>query len=177
MATTGGEAIGQVLYRGEDATAFLERALAEVGGMPSVSPVLGIATTVPIATWHTAVGTDWGDASVILLDTIGGTDTEKTANEAEGIDVRDYTGSSLGDLGTAVLDLISTPDAERPAVIVDSVAALAGDPGKRFKFLTILGQRIARDDGILLAFEGPSGLPDVEVHTIEQLFDSVKAVD
>jgi hypothetical protein len=137
---------------------------------------VGIASVVPLGRWADLLEEGVLEvASGRLLDRSGDSTVGQPLAGIEAVEAVEYDAEgSLGELGTAVLDSLTTADGARPVVVLDSVAALTDDPGKRFKFLTLLGRRVARDDGFLRAVEGPEGLDEFEVHTLEEIFDAVR---
>jgi hypothetical protein len=136
--------------------------------------VVGIATSISAEGWIDALrGTEGSVDSAIILDATDAEPTTDPTAGAPGIQIRDHTGVSLGDLGSSAVDAIAAGGQNRPAVLLDSVAALTDDPGTRFKFLDLLGRRVARDDGQLRALEGRPPLPEHERQTVREVFDAV----
>lgn len=177
MAAEGGE-VEQVLEIGGSPKAFLERALKRVGDAGSVDHVIGIATAIPLETWMSRMGSVGRNGlSGRILDVEGQLGTNPWADGPAGFDIRAPSDGSLGDLGIGVIDSLTEVDPQRPAVIVDSVAALTDDPGTRFKFLTLLSHRIRKDDGLFLVFAGEDKLPDHEIQTLEGVFDEIRRTD
>lgn len=173
MAAGGLADTTHVLVRDGDDGTFLERALEAVGTLESVDRLVGIAASEPARIWLEAIErSEIAGVSGTIIDVTGGDRGTRTAGVA-GFATRDLSGSSLGDVGIAAVESIAAGDPTRPAVLIDSVAALADDPGTRFKFLDLLGRRVAKDDGYLLAYEGDP-LPDHERHTFAEVFDAVE---
>lgn len=175
MPLMGGELRGQVLVLGADVESFLDWALSEVASRDEVDYLLGIQAAATTERWQALIAGEAGlPASGRILDWTGESEAGATLGGPSGFDVRNLGAASLGDLGSAVVDSLTEAGATRPAVVIDSVTALTDDPGKQFKFLALLGRRLARDDGLLLVFEGDPGLADHEVATLEELFDEVR---
>lgn len=168
----------QVLVFGESTDSFLDRAVADVGATPSVDHVVGIAVSGPLDTWRSRVADIAGNGRtgrILALDVAG--EIQPWVEGPGGFDVRRMDSSSLGDLGVAVIESLKQTDAERPAVLVDSAAGLSRDPGKRFKFLTLLSHRLSKDDGLFLVFGGEAGIPDHEIATLERVFDTIERAE
>lgn len=174
MAAGGLADTTRVLVRHGDKEGFLNRGLEAVGDLESVDRLVGIAGSEPARTWLDAIERS-GIAGVsgTIIDVTGIDPATPTRTGPAGFATRDLSGSSLGDVGIAAVESIAAGDPTRPAVLIDSVGALADDPGTRFKFLDLLGRRVAKDDGYLLAYEGDP-LPDHECHTFAEVFDTVE---
>lgn len=177
MAGEGG-AGRQVLVFGGSADTFLDRAIENVHATPSIDHVVGIAVSESVETWKSRIGDIAGNGRTgRILELDGAGATQPWVGGPSGFDVRRVDSSSLGDLGVAVIESLKQTDAERPAVLIDSAAGLSPDPGKRFKFLTLLSHRLGKDDGIFLVFGGHEGIPDHEVATLERVFDTIERAE
>lgn len=174
MSVGGTAGPNRVLVLESGESSFLAGALDVVAAASKVGHVVGISTR-PRSAWVEAIeAAGLEDVSVTLLDRSGASGDSDGESATGQLTVRDVSDTSLGDLGVAAVEAISATDRGKPAVLIDSVAALTDDPGKRFKFLALLGRRVAKDDGIVLAYEGQP-LPEHERHTFEEIFDSVGA--
>lgn len=136
--------------------------------------VVGIATSISAEDWIDALeGAQHSVESATVLDATGEGPTAAQEKGGPAIETRDLSGASLGEVGSAAVDAIAAGGQGPPAVLIDSVAALTDDPGTRFKFLDLLGRRVARDDGQLRALEGRPPLPEHERQTVQEVFDVV----
>lgn len=174
MAAGGLADTTHVLVLDGDNGTFLERGLEAVGNLESVDRLVGIAASEPAGRWLDAIErNEISGVSGTILDVTGSDRGVTESPGPPGFATRDLSGSSLGDVGIAAVESIAAGDPTRPAVLIDSVAALADDPGTRFKFLDLLGRRVAKDDGYVLAYEGHP-LPDHERLTFAEVFDTVE---
>lgn len=171
MAIEGREGASSVLVLGERDGGVLRRAVAAVAEH-GIDHLVGIVAGYPVETWREAIeAAGLGGTSVTLLVVSEESQTPADADDGPDIEIRALPGASLGDLGIAAVDSISAGAGTRPGAVVDTVAALSADPGKRFKFLSLLGQRISVDDGLFVALEGPDELPEHERQTLSTAFD------
>lgn len=174
MAAGGLADTTHVLVRNGDKGTFLERGLEAVRNLESVDRLVGITASEPARRWLDAIEMSAiSGVSGTIIDVTGSDNGTAQGTGVAGFATRDLSGNSLGDVGIAAVESIAAGDPTRPAVLIDSVGALADDPGTRFKFLDLLGRRVARDNGYLLAYEGDP-LPDHERHTFAEVFDTVE---
>lgn len=171
MAIEGREGASSVLVLGEREGGVLRRAVAEVVEY-GIDHLVGIAAGYPVETWREAIeAAGLSGESVTLLVVSEASQDPVDRDDRPGMEVRKLPRASLGDLGIAAVDSISAGTGSRPGAVVDSVGALSEDPGKRFKFLSLLGQRLSVDDGAFVALEGPHELPEHERQTLSTVFD------
>ena len=171
MAIEGREGASSVLVLGEREGGVLRRAVAEVVEY-GVDHLVGIAAGYPLDSWREAIEAEGPEEGSVTLLVVSETSHDRVDwDNGPDIQVRELPGASLGDLGIAAVDSISAGSGARPGALVDSVGALSEDPGKRFKFLSLLGQRLSVDDGAFVALEGPHELPEHERQTLSTVFD------
>lgn len=177
MATEGREGASSLLVLGGREGGGLRQAVA-VAEQQGVDHLVGIAAGTQLATWLAAIeDMGLGTESVRILETTDSSEPDSSPQNRLNIAVRNVGGASLGDIGIAVVDSISASGPTTPGVVVNAVGALSDDPGKRFKFLSLIGQRVAVDDGAFLALEGPEELLDHERNTLSTVFDEIRNAD
>ncbi len=171
MAIEGQEGASSVLVLEDREGGVLRRIVAEAADL-DIDHLIGVAAGQPVESWLEAIeARELAGVPVRILAATSRPETTRRPEDSSAIDVRYVGDTSLGDLGIAAIDSISGIGGTRPGVVVDSVGALSADPGKRFKFLSLLGRRVAVDDGAFLALEGTQELPEHERNTLSTVFE------